>query len=69
MKLCHWLIVTVSVLQTACSPINSMAPFDDKQAAIIARSMVGSPLTQRHQLPVQGKTKQGANQNNNSSET
>lgn len=25
---------------TACSPINSMAPFDDKQAAIVAASMM-----------------------------
>ena len=54
---------------SACSPINSMAPFDDEQASIVARSIAGSPLAKRHQLPVKGKAKQGTNENNNRSET
>lgn len=32
--------VTASFLLNACSPVNSVAPFDDKQAAIVARSMM-----------------------------
>lgn len=34
------LLIPVYLLLTACSPVNSMAPFDDKQAAIVAKSML-----------------------------
>lgn len=34
------LMILFSLLTNACSPVNSMAPFDDQQAAIVARSMM-----------------------------
>jgi hypothetical protein len=63
------MIMTFPILHTACSPINSMTPFDDKQAAIVAEAISGSPLAKRHQLPIKGKTKQGSNEHDNRSET
>jgi len=54
-------------LVSACSPINSMAPFDDKQAAIVAISIAGSPLPKRSQLPIQRKTQERTNENDNGS--
>ena len=62
-------ISTLAIFMAACSPINSMAPFDDKQAAIVAQTLSGSPLTKRHQLAVEGETKQGTNENDNRSKT
>jgi hypothetical protein len=32
-------VILFSLLTSACSPVNSMAPFDDQQAAIVAKSM------------------------------
>ncbi len=60
-------ILINSCLLGSCSRVNSVAPFDDQQAAIVARSMVGSPAAQRHQLPVKGKAQQSSDQNNNGS--
>jgi hypothetical protein len=62
-------LISITLLTTACSPINSMAPFDDQQAAIVARDMMPSPLAKRHQLPIERKAKQGTNKNDDSSET
>lgn len=33
------LLLSVAQLLTACSPINTIEPFDDKQAAILAKEM------------------------------
>ena len=30
----------LTFLMSACSPVNSVAPFDDKQAATVARDMM-----------------------------
>ncbi len=69
-KFTHLFALTGMVLlMNACSGVNSMEPFDDKQAAIVASSMLPSPLAKRHQLPVQRKTQQRTNQNDNGSKT
>lgn len=69
-KLTHLsLLAGMLFFMTACSGVNSMEPFDDKQAAIVASAMLPSPLAKRHQLPVQRKTQQRTNQNDNGSKT
>lgn len=37
----------LSLCLGACSPINSVHPFDDEQAAIIAKSMLPKPTKPR----------------------
>lgn len=32
-------LMIIALLLDACSPVNSMAPFDDKQAAVVAKAM------------------------------
>lgn len=60
-------ILINSCLLSACSRVNSVVPFDDQQAAIVARAMTGSTTTQGHQLPVKRKAQQRSDQNNNGS--
>lgn len=42
-------------LTSACSPVNSMAPFDSHQAAIVARSMY--PVNAYSATAIRGSTK------------
>lgn len=65
-KILIYMLICSSFI-SACSRVNSMAPFDDQQAAIVASNIAGSSTTQRHQLPVKRKAEQGSNQNNNGS--
>lgn len=39
--------IMVICLLSACSPINSMAPFDDHQAAIVARAIAAPAPSHR----------------------
>lgn len=45
-------LLTSSYFTSACSPVNSMEPFDDKQAAIVAQSM----MTPRQLIAYSAKT-------------
>lgn len=46
------IIVVIPILYlAACSPINSVAPFDDKQAAVLAKEMYGiKPHTTQNKM-------------------
>lgn len=49
-------LLTTSYFTSACSPVNSMEPFDDKQAAIVAQSM----MSRRELIAYSMKTAHGS---------
>lgn len=61
----------LSLLGSGCSSVDSVQVFDDKQARLLLSEQMHfasqtSLPAQRHQLPVNGKTQQGTNSDNNS---